>query len=257
MNWNPKPPIRFQGFPPELFGFLRRLVENNSKPWFEAHRDIYQSSVLGPIKVFASEIGGILRILNPDFDTEPRVGKTISRINNDIRFQKNRSPYRSFIYVTFTQRNASWSNSAVMYVGIYPSGISVGFYPGGRPDLTVGPVQQAIASNQRVFQKYLSERRIPQRYWELASNSESEVTKWPLPKTARRWTAIDNFIIGEHFSDSDSAIRDRVFLDRVQEILLDLYPLWLFAESEQVKEDLEIYRANARLLSHPSSKAAD
>jgi len=38
--------------------------------------------------------------------------------------------------------------------------------------------------------------------------------------------------------------------------LLDLYPLWLFATSENLKDDLQLYRENAELLARPLTKAA-
>jgi uncharacterized protein (TIGR02453 family) len=114
--------VRFEGFRPGLFQFLSGLIENNNKPWFDEHRREYEAEVLGPIKSFVTELGPIIHMLNEDFETEPRVGRTISRINNDIRFHKNRPPYRPFIYIAFPQQGLKWSNSAVLYVAITAKG---------------------------------------------------------------------------------------------------------------------------------------
>jgi uncharacterized protein (TIGR02453 family) len=249
-------PIRFEGFSPELFRFLRGLSENNNKPWFDEHRREYETCVLGPIKAFVAELGPILRMLNEEIETEPRVGRTLSRIANDMRFHKNRPPYRPVMYVTFPRRGEKWSHSALLYAGIYPSGVSVGFYPGGQKELRTGPIQETIKKNSRLFQSYLDERGISEAYWELAGGEDGKVTKWPLPKTAKRWVNIDGFTVGEHFPATDRALSRRSFLDVAQAIFLDLYPLWLFATSADLRNDLELYRENAELLARPVTKAA-
>lgn len=248
--------VRFEGFSPELFRFLSGLSANNSKPWFDQHRDEYESEVLAPIKAFVADLGPIMRMLNQELETEPRVGRTLSRISNDMRFHKNRPPYRPFIYVSFPRRGEKWSSGALLYAGIYSKGVSVGFYPGGHNPVKTGAIQQAIKRNPRLFQSYLDTRGIPQSYSELAGEEGGKVTKWPLPATARRWVELESFVVGEHFAFNDPRLSRRTFLDRAQSILLDLYPLWLFATSEKLKDDLKLYKENAELLSRPLTKAA-
>jgi uncharacterized protein (TIGR02453 family) len=248
--------VRFEGFSAGCFRFLSGLAESNNKLWFDEHRNDYETEVLGPVKAFVAELGPIIHMLNEDIETEPRVGRTISRISNDMRFHKNRLPYRPVIYIGFARRGLKWWNSALLYVSVYPTGISVGFYPGGNRELRKRPIQATIEKNLRSFQRYLDEREIAESYWELAGAEDGKVTKWPLPKTARRWVNLDGFTVGEHFKSTDRILSRRAFLDTAQEIFLDLYPLWLFSASEKLKADLDLYRENAKLLSRPVSKAA-
>jgi len=245
----------FEGFSTMLFQFLSGLAENNNKPWFDEHRKEYETYVLGPVKAFVAELGPILRMLNEEIEIEPRVGRTISRISNDMRFHKNRPPYRPVIYVYFSRRGENWSNGAILYTGIYPTGVSVGFYPGGGQVRRTGLIQETIKKNIRPFQRYLDERGIAESYWELAGGEDGKVTKWPLPKTAKRWVNLDGLTVGEHFKASERIVTRRAFLDVVQQVFLDLFPLWLFASSNRLKEDLELYRENADLLAQPLTKA--
>jgi hypothetical protein len=67
---------------------------------------------------------------------------------------------------------------------------------------------------------------------------------------------LDGFTVGEHFKPADRIVSRRRFLDVAQEIFLDLYPLWLFASSDRLTADLELYRENAKLLARPLTKAA-
>lgn len=247
--------VRFEGFSANLFRFLTELASNNRKEWFDEHRREYEAEVLSPIKSFVTDIAPIVRMLNPEFETEARVGRTISRINNDLRFHKDRPPYRPFLYVFFPRRGQKWSTEALLYAAIAAHGVSVGFYPGGYKKLRTGPVQDSIKKNLRLFQKYLDDRSIPETYWELVDGEVGESRKWPLPKTARRWMNLDSFTVGEYFSAPDPALSRRRFLDRAQKILLDLYPLWLFATSDNLKDDLELYEENVESLARPLTKA--
>ncbi len=247
---------RFEGFSPKLFEFFRELAANNNKDWFDENRSLYQTEVLDSVKSFVTDFGPIMRMLNEEFESEPRVGRTISRINNDIRFHKNRPAYRHFMYVSFPRRNTKWTSEALLYVGIYTHGVGVGFYPGGYRKLRKAPLQESIGLNLRLFQKYLDERLIADKYSELTDGEAGEVKKWPLPNRARKWVNLENFSVGEYFTADEVAAMGRKLLDRVQEVLLDVYPLWLFAQSEDIKEDFELYQENVELLTRPLSEAA-
>jgi hypothetical protein len=144
----------------------------------------------------------------------------------------------------------------LLCVGIFPHGVSVGFYSGGRDRLPALPIQETIRQNPRAFQKYLDQRRIPDRYFELAGK-EGQATKWPLPKTARRWITLDSFTVGEHFDSTDPILSRRAFVDKARDILLDLYPLWLFSQSADLGRDLDLYNENVQLLTRRLSIAAD
>jgi hypothetical protein len=247
--------FRFRGFSAGLFQFLSALAENNNKEWFDLNRSEYRTEVLATLKSFVFDISPIIRMLNPELETEARVGRTISRINNDLRFNRARAPYRPFLYVAFPRAEKKWSDGALLYVGLYSHGVSVGFYPGGYRQPRKGPVQEGIKKNLRLFQRYLDEREIAQSYWELAGGEEGAVTKWPLPKTARRWVNLESFTVGEYFPASDPTLGRRAFLNTAQEILIDLYPLWLFAMSEDIKGDFDLYLENAPRLARPLTRA--
>jgi hypothetical protein len=248
--------VHFSGFSAQMFEFFAslRLAENNTKEWFDENRLFYQTEVLAPVKSFVADLGPLIHILNDAFDTDPRVGKTISRINNDIRFHKNRPPYRPWIYIGFPRRGENWKTGSLLFVGLEAHGISAGFYPGGK-QRQAGAVQEGIRNNLRLFQRYLDERQIAEKYWELADTEAGGVQKWPLPRTARRWMNMDSFIVGEHFTANDPILSRRRFLDRAQKILLDLYPLWLFAGSDNLKEELDLYYENIGSLVRPLTRA--
>jgi uncharacterized protein (TIGR02453 family) len=76
---------RFRGFPPESLEFFRELAAHNNRDWFLAHKDVYQRACRAPMEALVAEL-------------EPRVGKVkISRINRDIRFSRDKAPYKTYI----------------------------------------------------------------------------------------------------------------------------------------------------------------
>lgn len=82
----------FKGLPPELFGFLEGLEADNSKAYFDANRKIYDNSVKAPVDALKDE-------LERDFGP-----LKVFRMNRDIRFSKDKSPYKTWVGFTTTDR---------------------------------------------------------------------------------------------------------------------------------------------------------
>ena len=91
----------FAGFPRQTVTFIRRLGENNHREWFQAHRDEYEQYWLEPAQDFVVAVAGPLRRLGTDVHAEPRVNGSIFRINRDIRFSKDKRPYKDHLDLWF------------------------------------------------------------------------------------------------------------------------------------------------------------
>lgn len=91
----------FAGFPAEGFRFLKGLAAHNSKQWFDEHREAYEECVLEPAKAFVEALGPRLRKFAPAAKAEPRVNGSIFRINRDVRFSKDKSPYKTHLDLWF------------------------------------------------------------------------------------------------------------------------------------------------------------
>jgi uncharacterized protein (TIGR02453 family) len=98
----------FTGWTGDFKGFFTGLQVNNSKAYFEAHRDQYERDVKQPMVALLA-------------DLESRFGPPrLSRPNRDIRFSADKSPYKTNIYATTRDGG---------YVALGPDGLVVG---GGR-----------------------------------------------------------------------------------------------------------------------------
>ncbi len=91
----------FSGFPEETFRFLRGITKHNDKAWFEAHRAEYDAGYVEPAKAFVSALGPRLRKLAPAVKFEARVNGSLFRINRDVRFSKDKTPYKNHLDLWF------------------------------------------------------------------------------------------------------------------------------------------------------------
>jgi uncharacterized protein (TIGR02453 family) len=91
----------FDGFGSNTKKFLRDLGRNNDKAWFDAHRADYDAYYLEPAKAFVEAVGPKLEKLAPNVHWEPRVNGSIFRVNRDIRFSKDKTPYKDHIDLWF------------------------------------------------------------------------------------------------------------------------------------------------------------
>ena len=86
----------FEGFPDSTLKFLQNLRENNSKAWFDEHRADYEAAFRRPAQKFCAAMEERLAEL---------VGKSLMskvyRINRDLRFSKDKTPYNTHLHVSF------------------------------------------------------------------------------------------------------------------------------------------------------------
>ncbi len=93
----------FSGFPRALPDFLGALAKNNTKAWLDANRADYETLFIAPAKAFVAALGPRLQAWSPDIHAEPRVNGSIMRINRDIRFSKDKTPYKTTLDLIFPE----------------------------------------------------------------------------------------------------------------------------------------------------------
>jgi uncharacterized protein (TIGR02453 family) len=91
----------FSGFPAVTFRFLKGLSGNNTKLWFTANRDDYESGYLAPARALVDVLGPRLRAISPGVNYLAKVNGSIFRINRDVRFSKDKTPYKDHLDIWF------------------------------------------------------------------------------------------------------------------------------------------------------------
>lgn len=134
----------FSGFTKETLSFFRRLKKNNTRDWFEANRHIYETHVLAPAKMFVSAMGPGLKEISPRIVAAPKVNKSIFRLNRDVRFSADKSPYKPNLGIYFWEGPLSRMDSPGFYIHLEPPVflLSAGYYV--FPDWLIGPYRKAV-----------------------------------------------------------------------------------------------------------------
>ena len=92
----------FQGFPKQGLAFLRSLKRNNNRPWFEKRKGDYEQFVKMPMQSLISDLQGPFRSFAPEYDLNPK--RSIFRIYRDVRFSKDKRPYKTNVAAHFVLR---------------------------------------------------------------------------------------------------------------------------------------------------------
>src|SRR5690242_4385067 len=108
--------------------FLKGIKKNNNKLWFEAHRADYENELREPMRMLIGEMDARMRKFAPEIGGDPK--RSMFRINRDIRFSKDKSPYKTHAACWFHHRNASRSVGAEADAG--SAGYDFHLEPGGR-----------------------------------------------------------------------------------------------------------------------------
>ncbi|MGE4319492.1 MAG: DUF2461 domain-containing protein [Deferribacterales bacterium] len=145
----------FSGFTQETLSFFRDITENNNKPWFDEHKTVYQKHVRQPMIDLLNDLSLSLLPLDPQIDSMPP-NSAVSRINRDVRFSKDKSPYRNKMWLTVKRHNSNWKEYPCFYVEIseHTYTYGMGFYSATTE--TMKGLREFIAGSPDSFRKMVS-----------------------------------------------------------------------------------------------------
>ena len=117
----------FPGFSPAAFTFLAGLAKNNDRAWFTARKDVYDSEIRFPMECLLGEFAASRRL--PDFPVQGDPKRGMFRVHRDVRFAKDKSPYKTHAGAVLT-RSGGKGDPGIVYIHIEPGAcfLSAGFY---------------------------------------------------------------------------------------------------------------------------------
>jgi uncharacterized protein (TIGR02453 family) len=117
--------MAFSGIPKSGLAFLRELAVHNDRDWFEAHRAVWDGELLPALLGACGELQARLSDVLPRLTLVPRVGGSIYRLNRDIRFSKDKSPYKTHA-AAFLWEGADKHSSPGLYLHVSPDEVLFG-----------------------------------------------------------------------------------------------------------------------------------
>jgi uncharacterized protein (TIGR02453 family) len=198
---------------PELFTFFRELKENNNRDWFQANKTRYESQVREPLLQFITDFGLRLAEISPHYVADARKsGGSLFRIHRDVRFSKDKSPYKTSAGVQFRHESGKDVHAPGFYLHLEPGGVfaGVGIW---HPDTgTLGKIRDAIVEKPDRWQQIISAEAFKTTF-ELVGESLKRAPKGydpdhPLVEDLKR----KDFIGSRTFSEAEACAPD--FIDR-------------------------------------------
>src|SRR5437773_11174219 len=169
-------------FSTETLTFLRGLKRHNDRVWFEAHRAEYEAVVKRPMRELIEEMDVRMARFAPELVGDAK--RSMFRIYRDIRFSKDKSPYKTHAACWLYHRDGSRA------VGRDAAGAGAGFYfqiapgtcfvGGGMwmpPREALHRLRDAIAEDPRRFERIVTDRRVARRFGGLSD--EAMLTRVP------------------------------------------------------------------------------
>jgi len=123
--------------PPALFDFFRELSDNNNRDWFNENRSRYEQDVKNPLLQFITDFAGPLHTISPHFLAIPRIGGSLFRIYRDVRFSKDKRPYKEAAGIHFRHEAGKDVHAPGFYLHLQPGEVfaAIGIWAPGSKEL--------------------------------------------------------------------------------------------------------------------------
>lgn len=146
--------MAFKGFSSDMFIYLRNVVLNDSKKWYEEHKPDYNKLIKEPFYELIGGLTPLMRSVDEQILTEPK--RCLSRIYRDARYSKGKSMYRDHVWICFCRQGNSQADVPSFYFEIAPNGCAcgMGFYCSSAK--TMGNYRAYIAENPKTFAEAVS-----------------------------------------------------------------------------------------------------
>ncbi|HPH36576.1 MAG TPA: DUF2461 domain-containing protein [Sediminibacterium sp.] len=213
---------------PKTLQFLTKLKKNNSREWFNQHRDDYDAAK----ENFIELVNQILAQAG-QFDQDIAVlsyKDCIFRINRDVRFSKNKDPYKNNMAAYFVKGGKkSWL--AGYYFHCEPGGksfIGGGLY-GGEPD-QIKKVRQEIDYNWEEFKGILQNKKFKQTFGDLSREEGMSLIREPKgyekDNPAIDYIKLKNFIVSVPVTDEE--LTDKKIIKKIITCFATMQPMLQF-----------------------------
>jgi uncharacterized protein (TIGR02453 family) len=223
-------PVMDGPFQKETFQFFRELGKNNHKVWMDENRERYQASVVQPFRRLLEDLAPAVLQLNGNFDVSGRSGANFSRINRDIRFAKDKTLYKTQMYLKFQLPSPGDRESGQLYMGLSTEMVTAGFriYAGAKrkesalallahPRVVANP-KWVARQEKRLGHKYGS-------YWYTTEKGDwTKHEGWPTD--LENWKKILAWIVRKKMKPADAT--RGAFRGELIKTFRDVYPLLKF-----------------------------
>lgn len=142
----------------ELFEFLTELRNNNNRDWFQSNKRRYEKQLREPLLQFINDFRFRLHSISPHFVADARKsGGSLFRIYRDVRFSKDKSPFKTAAGIQFRHEKAKDAHAPGFYLHLEPGNVFAAmgvWHPDSR---TLFQIRNAISRQSNRWTDIISE----------------------------------------------------------------------------------------------------
>jgi uncharacterized protein (DUF2461 family) len=227
--------IKFTGFFPQTFSFFEKLSKNNSKTWFDRHKNDYINYVLTPSTDFVLSIKQFFNYVNHEIVAEPKFNKSFVRLNKDMRFAKK--PYKDYFLIRFGKKK--WDSE--FFLVIHQTDLRAGLFINNEKK------EDSLFSTNIInytdeFLEYSKKYSIDKKFNVLELMKMEMIVKgFKAEEDTGKLRDIKYFLFDKSYALDKKIIYTRKFFIEIFKIYNQLYPFYLFATSDSLLRDLKEY----------------
>ncbi|WNJ20769.1 DUF2461 domain-containing protein [Pontibacter sp. G13] len=203
-------------FTQDFLDFFSELKENNHKDWFDEHRKRYLHTIKKPFEEFVDRMIDLIHEEDPQVMIAPK--DAIFRINRDIRFSKDKRPYKENVSALISPIGKKDKLTPGFYFELSPAAIGVygGIYFTDKD--TLSQIRHFMAADLPAFNRALYDKTFRETYGEIHGDKHKRLPK-DLQEPAKQQPLIFNktFYYYTHLPAAN------ILADDLDEQLMELY----------------------------------
>ena len=203
-------------FNKKYLNFFKELAANNHKHWFDENRKYYEQEVREPFKYFVGDLIKAVGEIDNEIKLEPK--NAIFRINRDVRFSKDKTPYKLFNSAIISKTGRKDKAYPGMYIELNPErlGIFGGLF---MPDTQqVYKVRAYIVANQQEFLTIVSDTKFTKYYGKILGKQHKRI-----PKEFREVAEKINLLYNKQWYYKTILSPKIILQDNLTEIIIENY----------------------------------
>ena len=205
-------------FTPDFLDFFKELAPNNNKDWFDENRKRYHESVKTPFDNFVTVMINEMRKTDKNINVSYK--DCVFRINRDIRFSKDKTPYKLNRSAAIAPGGKKDHVNPGIYFEITPEHVRV--YTGvfGPDKHQLLAIREEIADNIEEFDKIINEKKFKKVFG--AINGQKNVR---LPKEFQEAGEKQPLLYNKQFYVYTTFSPDIIFEEGLEKKLVDAYKI--------------------------------
>jgi uncharacterized protein (TIGR02453 family) len=197
---------------PSTLKFLKDLQKNNNKPWFDGHRKEYEAAK-------ADFTQFVQKVIDTHGKKDPAIRNLVAkdcmfRINRDVRFSKDKSPYKNNFGASINKGGKQSISSAGYYFHFQPGRSFAGGGIWMPPTEDLKKIRQEIDYNFNDFKKIIGSKKFKTVYGDLSHDAEFKLSRVPKgyepSNPAAEYLKLKSHIAMISLTDADLTSKDLV-----------------------------------------------